>query len=134
MQIEIRWESTGVQCKGRQEESDPSTTILADPSTARHLLVRALHPRLTLILVHPVITVMRFPLAGVHLIHINFVNGDALAELLDRLACGQYLLEQWNLVRIDRLGERDVKLDEHVARVVMSLCGHALAANDLQLA
>lgn len=97
------------------------------------LLVRALHARLPLILVHRFIPLRAIALPRVDVVKINLVQDDVAGILINRLTGRKSLLEQGDVFDGYVVGPCDGELDIQIAEIVVSLRRHTLAVDDLEV-
>ena len=99
----------------------------------RRLLVRALDPGFGLILIHSFI---RCPLTlpRVWSLKLHLFHDDIFRELVQRVSGWQDRLQEVQFVGVKTIGELDMKFDVEVTWFVVSLRGHTLTVDDLQVA
>jgi len=98
----------------------------------RQLLVRALDPGFGVVLIHSVIGCpLSLPRVGSVKFHV--FQADRFRELLHRLSGWQDRLQVVQFALVKAIGKLDVDFDVEVARFVVSLRGHALTMDDLQV-
>ena len=98
----------------------------------RKSLVRALNPRLSLILIHSVVGCpLSLPRVGGVKFHLFYHDG--FLELLQRLSRWQGGLQKVKFCLVNGIGELDVKFDVEVTGFVVSLRRHTLAMDYFQV-
>lgn len=117
----------------QQGERNPSKRERASERARARSLVRALHARLVVVLLHR-LRARVLALAHVRLVELDVLEEHALGELLERRARREHALEQRDVRRVDVLGELDREVHEEVARLVVPVRGHALPVDHLHLA
>lgn len=74
-------------------------------------------------------------LAGIHLCQADLLDVGRLGELGQGCCCWEDGAQLLNVGQVGPVGSREInlELDVHVAKVVVSLCGHSLTHHCLQL-
>ena len=98
----------------------------------RQSLVRALNPRFALILIHSVVS-RPLSLPRIRGVKFHVFQDDRFWELVHLVPWWQDRFQKVELALIKGIGELDMKFDVEVTGFVVSLGGHTLAMDDLQV-
>ena len=98
----------------------------------RRSLVRALDSRFALVFIHRVLD-RPLSLPRVGSVKFHLFQDRVFRELLRLFSDREDRLQEELFVPVEGIGEFDVKFDVEVTRFVVSLRGHTLTMNDLQV-